>query len=154
MNSSELSRATVSVNPQSGEAWWWLGGLATIKLAAKHTEGRFSLIEMVWPPALEVPLHVHTREDELFFLQEGQISFWVGKSLFQASPGHTLLAPKNIPHKFVVTSAEPARYLIVYSPAGFEGFIRDTSQPAQRLNLPPAPSAPPDASSLFKGSLR
>ena len=93
-----LSSRTASLSPQAGEAWWWLGGLATIKLAAEHTEGRFSLIEMIWPPDLEVPLHVHTREDELFFLLEGKISYRVGESRFDATPSHTLLAPKNVPH--------------------------------------------------------
>jgi uncharacterized RmlC-like cupin family protein len=88
---------------------------------------------------------VHTREDELFYVLAGKISYQIGVSRFEASPGHTLFAPRNIPHGFTVTSAEPAHYLIVYSPAGFEEFIRETSEPAQGLKLPPRPERPLDA---------
>jgi mannose-6-phosphate isomerase-like protein (cupin superfamily) len=117
--------------------------------ARKQTEeGRFSLIEMLWPPKLEVLPHVHVREDELFHVLEGKISYRMGESRFEVSPGHTLLAPRNIPHSFTVTLPEPARYLIVYSLAGFEEFIRESSQPAQTLTLPPNPYAPVDAAVL------
>jgi quercetin dioxygenase-like cupin family protein len=134
--------------PQAGEARWWFGGLALIKLSSRQTEGRFSLIEVLWPPKLEVPLHVHSREDELFHVLEGKISYQIGESRFEASPGHTLFAPKNVPHGFTEISPEPARYLIVYSPAGFEEFIRESSQPAQALTFPPDPHAPIDAANL------
>jgi quercetin dioxygenase-like cupin family protein len=136
------------LKPQAGESRWWFGGLAVIKLTSRQTEGRFSLIEVLYPPNLEVPLHVHTREDELFHVLEGKISYRIGASRFEASPGHTLFAPRNIPHGFTVSSPEPARYLIVYSPAGFEEFIRETSEPAQALTLPPDPYAPIDAAEL------
>jgi len=132
--------ATLSTD--SGEAWWWFGGLALIKVAGNQTEGKYSLIEMLYPPNLDVPLHVHTREDELFYVLEGKIAYTVGDVRADVSAGHTVFAPRNIPHGFIVTSAEPARYLIVYSPSGFEGFIRDTSTPARDLVLPP-PATPP-----------
>lgn len=131
--------ATLSAD--AGEAWWWFGGLALIKIGSDQSEGKYSLIEMLYPPNLEVPLHVHTREDELFYVLEGKIAYRVGDLQTEVSAGHTVFAPKNIPHGFTVTSAHPARYLIVYSPAGFEGFIRDTSRRASQLVLPP--SAPP-----------
>jgi mannose-6-phosphate isomerase-like protein (cupin superfamily) len=136
--------------PQAGEARWWFGGLALIKLSSSQTEGRFSLVEALWPPNLEVPLHVHSREDELFHVLAGKISYRVGESRFEASSGYTVFAPRNVPHGFTVTSSEPARYLIVYSPAGFEEFVRETSEPAQTLNLPPAPSGPIDPALLEK----
>ncbi len=134
--------------PRTGEAWWWFGGLALIKVPSEQTEGRFSLIEMVWPPNLEVPLHVHTREDEVFHVIAGKISYRIGTSRFDASSGQSVFAPKNTPHGFTVTSDEPAHYLIVYSPAGFEGFIRESSQPALSLALPPDPHAPIEAAEL------
>jgi len=133
--------------PQAGEARWWFGGLALIKLTSAQTEGRFSLIEMLYPPK-EVPLHVHNREDELFHVLEGKISYRIGESRFEASAGHSVFAPRGVPHGFTVSSPEPAHYLIVYSPAGFEEFIRETSEPAETLGLPPDPYAPVGASEL------
>jgi uncharacterized RmlC-like cupin family protein len=94
-----------------------------------------------------VHLHIHTREDELFYVLEGKIAYRVGDVRAEVSAGHTVFAPRNIPHGFIVTSPEPARYLIVYSPSGFEGFIRDSSAPAQGLVLPPA-APPPTAAQI------
>ena len=134
--------------PDAGEARWWFGGLAQIKLTSRQTEGRFSLVVVLWPPRLEVPLHVHTREDELFHLLEGKISYRIGELRIEAAPGHTVFAPRNVPHGFTGTSSEPSRYLIVYSPAGFEEFIRESSEPAPTLTLPPNPHAPIDIAVL------
>jgi quercetin dioxygenase-like cupin family protein len=151
MSSPNVSMSHVSaqriaaLSPEAGEARWWFGGLAVIKLTSAQTEGRFSLIEVLQPPKLEVPLHIHSREDELFYLLEGKIAYRIGASEFEASAGHTIFAPRNIPHGFRGLSSEPARYLIVYSPAGFEEFVRESSQPAPSLTLPPNPNAPVDA---------
>jgi len=145
-----MSSRIAALPPEAGEAWWWFGGLAVIKLASGQTDGRLSLIEALWPPKLEVPLHVHSQEDELFHVLEGRISFRIGDSQIDTAPGHTVFAPRNIPHGFRVVSPEPARYLIVYSPAGFEEFIRESSQPASSLTLPPKPDAPVDTAILQK----
>ncbi len=137
-----------TIPPQGGEPRWWFGGLAVIKLSSSQTEGRFSLIEAVLPPNVEVPLHVHTREDELFHMLDGKISYQVGPSHFEVSAGNTVFAPRNVPHRVRATSPEPARYLIVYSPAGFEEFIRETSEPAPGFVLPPPPEGPLDPAVL------
>jgi len=56
MSSQDVRMANASperiaaLPPQAGEARWWFGGLALIKLDSKQTEGRFSLIEVLWPP--------------------------------------------------------------------------------------------------------
>jgi hypothetical protein len=57
-----------------GEARWWLGGLATIKATGKETDGRYSLVEVVDPEGSEAPLHVHHREDEGFWVLEGELT--------------------------------------------------------------------------------
>jgi hypothetical protein len=45
-------------------------------------------------------------------------------------------------------SSEQARFLLVVEPAGFEDFVRALAEPAQRLELPPAPTEPPDVARL------
>jgi hypothetical protein len=44
-----------TLSTEAGEAWWWFGGLALIKVAGNQTEGKYSLIKMLYPPNLEVP---------------------------------------------------------------------------------------------------
>src|SRR5205807_7598219 len=101
VSAQALSRSGVSserfasLPRQAGEARWWFGDLALIKLTGKQAEGRFSLLEVLWPPNLEVSLRVHSREEERFYVLEGKISCPIGASRFEASPGHTLLAPQE-----------------------------------------------------------
>ena len=125
-----------------GEALWWFEGLAMLKVTGEQSGGQFSLIEMLYPAGAVVPRHVHHRENELFYLIDGELEMRVGERQISAKPGTTIFAPRNIPHGFQV-GAKPVHYLILYTPAGFEGFIRDTSRPARKLTLPPAPDAPP-----------
>lgn len=129
----------------AGRARWWFGGLALIKLAAEETGGSLSLIEMLYPPHLEVPLHVHHRLDELFYVLDGQMTLRVDQREEVAETGAVVFVPRDTPHGFTVTSADPARYLVLHSPAGFEGFVLATSEPAPTRTLPPpTPLPPPD----------
>jgi len=131
-----------------GEARWWFDGLATLKVTGEQSGGLFSLIEMLYPAGGVVPRHIHHREDELFYLMEGELVMRVGERTIQAKAGTTIFAPRGIPHGFQVGPNRPVHYLILYTPAGFEGFIRDTSTPAGGLTLPPPPDAPPTPSQM------
>jgi len=72
---------------------------------------------------------------------------WVGGEVVVAPAGSFVYGPRDIPHTFLVSSAE-ARFLLVTEPAGFEGFMRALSEPAQALTLPP-PSVQPPAPELM-----
>ena len=131
-----------------GEAWWWLGvTLATIKATGEETGGRYTLIEVLEPQGAEVPLHVHHNEDEAFYILEGEMTFYVGEETIKAGPGSFLFGPRDVPHTYTVDSG-PARLLFLLTPAGFEGFIRETSEPATSTTLPPPPEEPPDEAEM------
>jgi hypothetical protein len=55
--------------------------------------------------------------------------------------------PRDILHTFTVTS-DQARFLLVVEPAGFEHFVCTLSEPAARLEIPPAPTEPPDIEAM------
>lgn len=137
-----------ALNPDQGEARWWLGGLALIKATGQETNGHFTLVEVLDPDGSETPLHVHHREDEAFWVLEGSLTFEVGGKTIQAGPGTFLFGPKDVPHRYRVDKG-PARLLFILSPSGFEDFIRATSEPAQALALPPmAEDGPPDPAEM------
>ena len=71
--------------------------LATIKATGKETEGLYTLVEVVEPEGAEALLHVHHREDEVFWVLEGELTFEVGEETIKASPGSFLLAPGMYP---------------------------------------------------------
>jgi quercetin dioxygenase-like cupin family protein len=135
--------APIALERDEGEALWFLGVLATIKSSAQTTDGRVAVIEHLASAGAGSPLHVHHREDEWFYVIEGELTFWVGGEVINAPTGSFVYGPRDIPHTFQVTS-EQARFLLVTEPAGFEDFIRATGEPAQARTIPPAPSVPPD----------
>src|SRR5918994_3583173 len=139
----EAASRILALGPGEGEALWGDGLLATIKANGEQTDGRSSLVEILAPDGYGSGLHVHHREDEGFWILEGELTFYVGDQTTKAQPGSFLFGPKDVPHAFTVDSG-PARLLFVFSPAGLEAGIREMGEPARSLTVPPQPEAPPD----------
>jgi len=147
---SEAEEATsriFALGPGEGEALWGDGLLATIKATKKQTDGRCTLVEILAPDGYGSGLHVHHREDEGFWIFEGELTFYVGDQTITARPGSFLFGPKDVPHAFTVDSG-PARLLFVLSPAGLEDLFKEMGEPARALTLPPQPEAPPSEAEM------
>jgi quercetin dioxygenase-like cupin family protein len=129
----------LAVSSEEGEARWWFGALAVIKATAADTGGLMSIVEVTEHPGAEAPLHVHHRDDEGFWILEGDVTFEVGDTTIVASAGDYVYAPREIPHRFTVG----CRMLFVLVPGGIEDVIRATSAPAPSRTLPPPPEAEP-----------
>ncbi|MGQ0848536.1 MAG: quercetin 2,3-dioxygenase [Actinomycetota bacterium] len=112
-----------------GESVWSLGGRFTIKLADVSANGRFSLIEAVAFQSTEPPLHVHHREDEAWYIIDGEMTFHVGGTVLNATAGSFVFAPMGIAHSFTV-DVEPTRVLVLVAPSGFERFALELGVPA------------------------
>jgi quercetin dioxygenase-like cupin family protein len=138
---------TFAHEPGEGEAWWWFGVLATIKVTSEQTGGQYALVEILAPDGYEGVLHVHHFEDEGFYILEGEMTFYVGEQTIKAHPGSFLFGPKDVPHAFRVDSG-PARLLFVLSPSGLEAGIREMGEPARSLTVPSQPEEPPDEAEM------
>ena len=132
-----------SVPKDGGEALWWMGSLAVIKATGADTGGQMTIIEVTEPAGAEAPLHVHSREDEAFWILDGQVTFEVGGVTIQAGPGDYVFGPRHIAHRYTVGD-DGCRMLFVLTPAGFENLVREMSEPALARTLPPMPDAEPD----------
>ena len=117
LNREDAASRPFAQEPGEGEAWWWVGVLATLKATAEQTDGRYALVEILAPGGYGSVLHVHHQEDEGFWILEGELTFYVGDQTIMARPGSFLFGPKDVPHAFTVDSG-PARLLFVLSPAG------------------------------------
>jgi len=126
-----------------GEALWWFGSLAEIKVTAEQTGGLLSIIEIAEPANAVAPLHVHKREDEGFWVLEGDVTFEVGRTRIEAHAGDFAFGPRGVPHGYTV-GAEGCRMLFILTPGGFEGLVRGMSTPARQRSLPPASDVEPD----------
>jgi quercetin dioxygenase-like cupin family protein len=132
----------MAVRRGEGEARWWFGALAEFKATAADTGGRMTIVEVTEHPGAEAPLHVHHRDDEGFWILEGDVTFEVGDATIEASAGDYVFGPRGIPHRFTVGD-RGWRMLFILVPGGMEDVIRATSEPAPSRTLPPPPEQEP-----------
>jgi quercetin dioxygenase-like cupin family protein len=127
--------------PGEGEHLWFLGTLATIRLPGEASEGRYALIEFLFPRHASPPLHTHP-QDESYIVLDGRLTLQAADRRFELEPGAAAAVPMGVPHTFRVDS-DTARVLVLSTPAGLERFIRDGSTPAEAPTLPPADAPRP-----------
>jgi quercetin dioxygenase-like cupin family protein len=139
MNEQEVAERVFGLKDGEGNARWWGGGLATIKATGRETGGLYSIVEVLEPQGARAPLHLHRKEDEAFWVLEGEMTFQIGEGTIKARPGSFVFGPKDVPHTYTVDSG-PAKLLFLLSPPGFEGFVEAISRPAKALTLPPSES--------------
>ncbi len=139
--------------PELKNSYWYIGHLMSILIASKDTGGAFSLIHGYEIQGLEPPPHTHTREDESFYLLNGEIAFTVGDETFHAKSGNWVFLPRNIQHTFKVLT-ENAEVLIHLSPGGFEEYFKEMSEPARELVIPVRPQGPPDVKKIIETASR
>jgi hypothetical protein len=89
----------------------------------------------------EPPLHMHTREDEAWYVLDGRMTFYLDEVPHVAETGGFIFAPKNVPHVFTV-DVEPTRVLLIAAPAGFEAFALEVGTPAEGDTPPPGLEIP------------
>ena len=133
----------LAIGTGEGEARWWFGSLAVIKATAADTGGQMTIVEVTEAPGAEAPLHVHHRDDESFWVLEGDVAFDVGGAMIEAHAGDYVFGPRGIPHRYTVGS-EGCRMLFILTPGGFENLVIAMSAPASRRTLPPPMEEEPD----------
>jgi quercetin dioxygenase-like cupin family protein len=120
---------------------WYSGWLLTFLATGEETRGQFALTEQCARRGNVPPRHVHHREDETFYVVEGEMTFSIGDQVIKATPGTMVFAPRDIPHSFTIDSDE-VRILVQNTPAGLEGFFKACSVPAPSMTLPPEAETP------------
>jgi len=115
---------------------WSLGGHFTTLLGADDGAAGVALVEAVAYRSTEPPLHIHHREDEAWYILDGQMTFHVAEEQLVAFAGDLVFAPRGLPHAFTV-DVEPTRVLVLATPAGFEHFALELGVPATS-EVPPA----------------
>jgi len=124
------------VRADEGMPYAVLGTKMTHKLTGTDTDGQMMWLEDHNPPGAQIPPHVHTREDEVFRVLEGEVEFVIGNGdPLRLGPGDIAFAPRDIPHSWKVVSDTPARTIMTATPAGIEHMFAE---------LGGLPEGPPD----------
>ena len=118
-----------------GEQIWFVGTLATIRVPGEASDGRFAVIEFLFPHHASPPLHTHP-QDESYIVLEGRLTVKAADERFVLEVGATAVVPMGVAHTFRVDS-DAARVLVISTPAGLERLVRDAGVPARTPTLPP-----------------
>jgi quercetin dioxygenase-like cupin family protein len=116
--------------PGDGERIWIVGDTMTLKATGATTGGRLALLENLTAPGGGPPPHVHTREDEFFFVLDGRFEVRIGEEVHNLSPGGYAYVPRGTVHNFRNVAETPSRILVGFTPAGMEGFFCESGRPA------------------------
>ena len=114
----------LAVRPGEGEhSRSPLGGDVTYIVRGEQSSGALAALEAVNPAGEGPPLHVHTREDEVVYVLEGEIRWKLGDQLSLTGPGSLVFIPRGVPHTWQNVGDGDCRMLITFAPAGMEGFF-------------------------------
>ncbi len=123
--------------PGAGERLWIVGDTMTLKATSESTGGSLVVLENLTAPGGGPPPHIHTREDEFWYVVDGTFEIRIGDEVHALGPGGFAFAPRGTVHNFRNTAATPSRIVVGFTPTGMEGFFRASGRPA--LDDGPAP---------------
>jgi quercetin dioxygenase-like cupin family protein len=123
----------IVLQPGEGRKYWLVGDHITMKVAAPQTGGAYSAALTWVGPGMGPPPHVHHREDELFYVVEGELTFIYDRQTFVGEAGTAVYLKKDIPHAFANKTDKPARFLLIAVPSGFENFVAECGTEIDRI---------------------
>ncbi|MBD2449996.1 quercetin 2,3-dioxygenase [Nostoc sp. FACHB-152] len=125
--------------PGQGDSYSVAGDITTFKATSEQTDGNYALFEVVVAPQLGPPPHIHSQENEAFYIQEGVIEFYLDEQTILATPGTFLHSPKGQLHSFKNIGETPAKMLIWATPGGIEKFFAQVGTKVENSSVPPLP---------------
>src|SRR5919197_1639111 len=99
------------------------GGPLTFKVRGEQTNGALTAFENVIAPGDGPPLHVHANEDEAWYVLEGELRFRRDADTASAPAGSFGFVPRGTRHCFQNIGEQPAKVLVLFTPAGMERFF-------------------------------
>ena len=130
------------LTPGEGPAYSIAGDVYTFKVTGEETNGEYALFEFRIPPGGGPPMHIHHREDEDFFIIEGELTFYTESREIKVSAGTYLHAPKNQAHRFKNNSTKTVRAIVWVWPAGLEKYFAEVGTPLSNSSADPVPVLP------------
>jgi quercetin dioxygenase-like cupin family protein len=137
------------IQPGKGSSYWLLGDLYTFKAVGEETGEAYALCEILVQPQSGTPPHRHTRENESFYIQDGEFEFQLENRTLIATAGTFLHSPKGQFHRFTNIGSTPAKLLCWVTPSGFEKFVAEVGHAVNaQITLAP-PVSPLDLEKII-----
>ncbi|CAA9398776.1 hypothetical protein AVDCRST_MAG82-76 [uncultured Rubrobacteraceae bacterium] len=130
-------RGTIHVGPGEGRALWISRELVMCKVTSEQTGGAYSLFEISSQPQGGMPPHIQHREDECFYVLEGELQFLVEDRTMSVGVGSLLYVPRGNLHAYDNLGDKPARMLVIQTPGGLhERFFEELGEPVEDQAAP------------------
>ncbi len=126
-HSHKTNKKVIHISSNQGEKWNVFGVKIIGKMLSDDTNGVYSVIITETPPGGGPPLHVHTKEDELFYILKGKYLFNYGDKTIDAKQGDYIRLPRGIPHKFTNKDTITGITMNTITPGGFENFFNEVA---------------------------
>ena len=129
----------IFVGPNDGKALPNpIGGRMVVKVRDEDTGGGYSVHDNTIPPGSPGPLpHIHRNHDEAFYVLEGELTVRVGPRKIMAPAGSFVVVPRGAVHQPSNPGTEPARVLLIFSPAGMDHFFEEAAEGRMPLQAEP-----------------
>ncbi len=115
--------------PNEGRTIAVVGDVYRFLATGDDTNGKYAMWEAIVPPGGGPPAHVHSREEESFYILEGEVTFQIGEERVVATAGMFANMPVGTPHSFKNESNQPAKMIISIAPAGLENMFFEFGVP-------------------------
>ena len=96
-----------------------VGEETLVKVSSEDSDGTLAFFHLVAPPMSGPPRHVHSREDELFYVLEGELVFELDGERHTVRAGDTVYLRRGVVHTYQNFTTSDARLLIATTPGTF-----------------------------------
>jgi quercetin dioxygenase-like cupin family protein len=120
-------------------ALWGPGDRYDLLATGEETNNAFFQFEATVPTGGGPPRHVHSREDESFYIVSGDLEILIGDSTYRAKAGDFVFVPRGTVHGFKNSGDTTAVQLVTFVPAGMDGYFREVFTPMTDPNAAPPP---------------
>ncbi len=124
--------------PGEGESVAVVGDVYRFLATSADTGGRYAVWHGTVFPGGGPPPHLHTREEEAFYILRGTLAAYDDGQRAEAGPGSLIILPRRSRHWFKNETAEPVEMLIVIAPGGGEALFREVGRPWPDATRAPA----------------
>ena len=145
-----ITHQATLTTPGQGRTIAVVGDVYRFLATGEDTNGKYAMWEAIVPPGGGPPPHVHSREEEGFYILEGEITFQIGDERIVATAGVFANMPVGVPHSFKNESTRPAKMLISVAPAGLENMFFEFGVPVAQGATTAAPPTKAEIEKLLE----
>jgi mannose-6-phosphate isomerase-like protein (cupin superfamily) len=130
----------IVIPPNGGQLF--KGGPMTLHVIedGSHTSGTHAVADFAFDGPFSPPPHVHRQHEEVIYVLEGEMGFWVKGETMTLGPGSAFVTPIGLPHTFNNAGSGRLRFLLTASPATHLGYFEQVAELLQKPG-PPEPQA-------------